>query len=176
MAGKPPNIRLRGLRSPDVPAGFLLGRLPGTGSGEVQLLSMSQLRQFGLASKGDTNAATATLKPENAWFDAGGLLAAAELLGEWAFPRDVTFNTGNADTFFTAILAAASDSDLPLYSNASGSFVQIGHVHYAAGALTGSLVLTSNPMVLAAHDRIRLTAPASPDATLSDLYGLIAGA
>lgn len=48
----PPNIRLRGLRSPGFPTGYILGRI-GQGAGEVQPLSLQHLRGFGLASRGD---------------------------------------------------------------------------------------------------------------------------
>lgn len=44
-----PNIRLRGLRSPAIPPGYILGRT-AKGQGEVELLDLRQLGAFGLAT------------------------------------------------------------------------------------------------------------------------------
>lgn len=48
---KPPSVVVPGLnRGIGVPAGYVLGRLPGTGHGPAQLLSLTHLKQMGLAA------------------------------------------------------------------------------------------------------------------------------
>lgn len=49
MAGIP-KIRLRGLRSPNIPPAVLIGRTPGGKSGEAQLLNIQQLGKLGLVN------------------------------------------------------------------------------------------------------------------------------
>lgn len=171
-----PNIRFRGLRSPRIPRGYLLGR-NDSGDGEVQLLGLQALRRMGLAGRNDVAAVAAALAatPNKAGFSAEGLLAPTELLGEWQFPGPRSFDDTNPSTTLTVLVAPAADMDLPLYSNATGPFVQVGHLHWTAGAYTGSLVLISNPLTLPTWARMRLFSPASPDTTASDFYGLIVG-
>lgn len=120
-------------------------------------------------------AATTSGEPTRAVFFAEGLLASSELLGEWAFPTGVTFDNTNPDSFFTVDIAPTSAVDLPLSANTGAGFVSIGHIHYAAAALTGSLVLTVSPYTLTAHSRLRCQSPAVPDAVGAEFYGFIAG-
>lgn len=48
---KPPKVVIPGLnRGIGVPAGYVLGRLPGTGQGPAQLLSLTHLKQMGVAA------------------------------------------------------------------------------------------------------------------------------
>ena len=166
-----PDITLRGIRA-SLPSGYILGRV-SPGVGQVELLKLSQLiAKSGVGSfPGTGGGSSGPGLPNKASFDAGGLLAPLELLGEWAFAESVTFDDTNTNTFFNSVLPATADCDLPLFVGAS----QIGHIHFPSGSVTGTLVIASNPYVLAAKTRLQLKAPASPDATLSDIYGLMVG-
>lgn len=55
MSIKPPKIAIPGLkRGEGVPAGYMLGRLPNTGRGPAQLLTLAQLRSAGIPLASDT--------------------------------------------------------------------------------------------------------------------------
>ena len=55
MSIKPPKIVIPGLkRGEGIPAGYMLGRLPGTGKGPAQLLSPAQMRAAGIPTASDT--------------------------------------------------------------------------------------------------------------------------
>lgn len=113
--------------------------------------------------------------PNKGGFFAEGLQLGNEMLGEWSFPNSVVFDQAHPSTFFTGIIAATADTDLPLLSNALGSFANIGHLHMAAGAVVGSVVITANPYVLPARTRLQCRAPVVADVTLSDAYLLLVG-
>ncbi len=120
-------------------------------------------------------AASSNANPTRSVFFAEGLLASYELLGEWSFPTAITINQTNPDSFFTAGYAPTAAMDLPVEANTGSGFVSIGHIHFAAAALTGSLVITSNPYTLSAHSRLRCMSPVAMDATGADFYGFLAG-
>jgi len=56
------NIRLRGLRSPNIPSGTIVGRT-GNGNGEAQLLSIQNLRGMGVATHADVSVQIAAANP-----------------------------------------------------------------------------------------------------------------
>ncbi len=47
-----PNIKIRGIRQ-SIPAGYIVGRQSGVGSGDAQLLSLNDLRSLGVATQAD---------------------------------------------------------------------------------------------------------------------------
>lgn len=113
--------------------------------------------------------------PKNFAFFAEGLLAPNELLAEWEMPETLVIDDTNATTFFNTNWPATANTDLPLKALIAGVWTLIGNLHLPASATSGSLVISSNPYTLPAHTRLQLLAPASPDATAADYYGLIQG-
>lgn len=167
----PPRIRLRGLRSPNIPGGYILGRQPGGGSGEVQLLNLQQLRAFGLAPS--TTAAQTAQSAGFGFYD-GGLLAAGELLGTAVFAHDVTFTNGADGNVVTALVPATGTPFMTLVApNALMIPTQVGTINFAG--TVGTVVWSPNPFLLLKGLPLKLFAPASADATLADISGLVVG-
>jgi hypothetical protein len=108
-------------------------------------------------------------------FFAEGLLASSELLAEWSYFEDVILDNTNTDTFFTTTVAAAADTDLPINAFTGGVWTTIGNLHLPAGAMSGSLALTTSPYTLSAQMRIQVLAPAIPDISATDYFVLIQG-
>lgn len=113
--------------------------------------------------------------PCNALLFAEGLLAANELLGEWSFVNTCIIDQNTGSSFYTSGLAATASCDLPLQADIGAGWVPVGSLHMGAGLKSGSLVITSNPLILPSKSRLRCLAPASPDATLADVYAQIMG-
>lgn len=169
----PPRIRLRGLRSPGTPGGYILGRLPGSGQGEVQLLDLNHLRQFGIAA----GAAKQTAITIHGWgFYAGGLLNAGELLGTAVYGFNVTFTTGAAGDTFTALVPAAADAQFTLWTpNALLIPTQVGTIDFPAGSAVGTITWSPDPFLLLKGAQLKLYAPAAADLALADVSGLCYG-
>lgn len=171
----PPKIRLRGLRSPNIPPGYILGRLPGLGgSGEVQLLNLNSLRQFGIAGKQDANSGQTAA---GFGFYDGGLLNAGELLGTAIYSADVTFaNAADGDTVTSLSPAAAIAVFTLIAPNTLGVPTQVGTVTFAAGANVGTIAWSPNPFLLPKGTALKLFAPSPADLSLADVTGLVEGA
>lgn len=109
-------------------------------------------------------------------FNATGLLSAGELLGAGIIPHDTTFDQTNASTEIICTIPATAAADLPIWTTDSfGILYSPGAVHFAAGANTGSLVLSPNPWLYLGKHPIYLYAPNPADTTLSEVMGFIVG-
>jgi hypothetical protein len=155
-------------------AGYIWGRLPGTGDGPVQLLSLADLTgRFGLAS-----AATAkglSLQDAGFNFHEGGLMNASEILGVGTWAADVTFENDNPKTVVNALVAATANASLTMQAIIAGIPTLVGNINFLAGGTVGAVVWSAPPFVNLAGSPFTLFAPASADATLADITGLVVG-
>lgn len=91
---------------------------------------------------------------------ASGVLLSATSAQPWTFPASLTGSYANCDTAPTAAVSC------PIVHIVSGTSTTIGSVNFAIGATSGTFTFTS-AVTTAAGDRIRVLAPASPDATFA---------
>lgn len=167
----PPKIRLRGLRSPNVPPGVLLGRLPGGGTGEVQLLNLQQLRLLGVNTKGSGSAAQAAA---GFGFTVGGKPTADQLIGIGIWGEAITFATADARDVVTALIPATATATFTIWAlNALNVPTQYGTITFAAGVTTATVAWSPNPFALAKGAQLKVYAPADQDATLADISAIV---
>lgn len=108
-------------------------------------------------------------------FNATGLLSAGELLGAGIIPHDVTFDDTNALTTIICAIPPIIDTDMPIWTtDVSNILVNVGSIHVAAHATTGSLVLSPNPWLYIARHPIYLYAP-TVAGTMAEVMGFIVG-
>lgn len=109
-------------------------------------------------------------------FNATGLLSAGETLGAGIIPHDTTFDQTNALTEIICAIPPTSAVDLPIWTTDSSNLLYSpGHIHVAAGATLGSLVLSPNPWLYIGRHPIYLYAPTPADPTFSEVMGFIVG-
>lgn len=109
-------------------------------------------------------------------WNATGLLAAGELIGAGIIPHDTTFNDTDPNIEIICAIPPTSDVDMILQTtDAFGILFSPGTVHVAAGANTGSLVLSPNPWLYLGRHPIYLYAPAIADPTFAEVMGFITG-
>jgi len=170
----PPKIKVRGAaRNKGIPSGYLLGR-SSSGTGDVELLDLAELRGLGVASAGSVAGIGST---HGFGFFAGGLLADGELLGSATYPVDITFATGDAGSSVTSEFPAAASAVMVVQAPdpSSGLFVQVGTFTFAAHSKTATIAWGSGTYTLKAGKVLKLLAPHPADASLANVHGLIVG-
>lgn len=103
-------------------------------------------------------------------FDAPGAPTASMIVFHHVFTQAVTFVASLTGSYVKAGTAATAQTDFDLKKNGSS----IGTVRFAAAGTTASYVSISSSS-WAAGDILTLVAPASPDATIADIWGTLVG-
>ena len=103
-------------------------------------------------------------------FDAPGAPTASMIVFHHVFTQAVTFVASLTDSYVKAGTAATAQTDFDLKKNGSS----IGTVRFAAAGTTASYVSISSSSWVAG-DILTLVAPASPDATIADIWGTLVG-
>jgi hypothetical protein len=103
-------------------------------------------------------------------FDAPGVPTASMIVFHHVFTQAVTFVASLTGSYVKAGTAATAQTDFDLKKNGSS----IGTVRFAAAGTTASYVSISASS-WAAGDILTLIAPASPDATIADIWGTLVG-
>ncbi len=103
-------------------------------------------------------------------FDAPGAPTASMVVFHHVFTQAVTFVASLTGSYVKAGTAATAQTDFDLKKNGSS----IGTVRFAAAGTTASYVSISSS-AWAAGDILTLVAPGTPDSTISDLWGTLAG-
>jgi len=103
-------------------------------------------------------------------FDAPGAPTANMIVFHHVFTQAVTFVASLTDSYVKAGTAATAQTDFDLKKNGSS----IGTVRFAAAGTTATYVSISASS-WAAGDILTLIAPATPDATIEDIWGTLVG-
>lgn len=171
MPARPPQIRIRGLRSNGVPKGYLLGRVD-RGVGDVQLVNGRTMERLGVAS---ARKVSGVANRTGFGFSAGGTLLAGETLGSGTLPHNALFADGNAKTIATAGLTAVVTAVLTLWTtDVSNLPVQFGTITFAASNPIGVVAFTGGSYTVLAGHPIILYAPAVAG-SLGDVTGIVTG-
>lgn len=155
-----------------VPAGYILGRLPGTGDGPAQLLNLRDLTAFGVAS---ASAAGPAAHDAGFGFNDGGLLGAGEYLGAGTWAHDVTFQNGNPGTSVTSLVPANANATFNIQTYIAGILTTVGTIEFLAGTTVGVVTWLSPPVTIPAGVQIKLFAPSPADSTLASVTGIVVG-
>lgn len=167
-------IRVPGLNGRGIPDGYILGRLKGAKHGDVQLLDLNSLRQFGVAS------ANATKKDQSLsgfTFSEGGRMLTNELLGSGSWPHDVTFTNDQAGTLVQCDpgFTATSTNPINIHALISGVDTLVGTITPAVGVLAAAVSWLTSPYVHLAGNALSLRAPSPADATWGNVHGTVTG-
>lgn len=171
----PPKIRIPGLVGRGIPQGYVLGRLRGAHHGDVQLLDLNHLRQFGVASGSSTQAAASIA---GFTFNEQGLMTNKELLGTGSWAHDVTFTNDFPGTLVTADYAAAATAALTIWESIAGTPTHIGDITFTAGGLApihAVVTWVGGLHVVAAGNPVSLYGPTPADLTLGGVHGTVEG-
>ena len=103
-------------------------------------------------------------------FDAPGVPTASMIVFHHVFTQAVSFVASLTDSYVKAGTAATAQTDFDLKKNGSS----IGTVRFAAAGTTATYVSISASS-WAAGDILTLIAPATPDATIADIWGTLVG-
>ena len=103
-------------------------------------------------------------------FDAPGVPTASMVVFHHVFTQAVSFVASLTDSYVKAGTAATAQTDFDLKQNGSS----IGTVRFAAAGTTASYVSISASSWVAG-DILTLIAPATPDATIADIWGTLVG-
>jgi len=154
--------------------GYMLGRLGGHGYGPVELLSLNDLvgPGFGLASAAAAAAGSAV---HGFGFSISGLPGAGQVIGIATFPYQMTFTSADPGDVVNSTVAATGTPAFQMQVQVSGVWTQVGTITWTAAGYVGAVAWTGGSYVLAANTQMRLVAPASQDATLSDISGKVVG-
>lgn len=109
-------------------------------------------------------------------FNTSGALAANELLGAGIIPDDVTFDQTNTRVSIICAVPPTAATDLVIQTtDAFNNLYSPGTIHFAAGAVVGSLVLSPNPWLYIGGHPIYLYAPNPVDTTQRNITGFVVG-
>lgn len=168
----PPRIKVRGAgRAKGIPTGYILGRT-SDGTGDVELLNLTELRKAGIAPVGQVAAADALT---GFGFFCGGLPLDNELLGSASYPNDVSFASGDGSVTAGFAAAATAVMNLKAPDPTTGLPVVVGTFTFAAGSKTAVIAWTGGTYVLKAGKVLSLYAPTPVDASLGDISGTVNG-
>jgi len=170
----PPKIKVRGAaRNKGIPSGYLLGR-SSSGTGDVELLDLNELRDFGVAS---TSSVAGIGGTHGFGFFDGGLLADGELLGSATYPVDITFATGDSGSSVTAEFPASATAVMNVLAPdpSSGLNVVVGTFTFAAHSKIATVAWGTGTYTLKAGSVLKLLAPSPPDAGLANVHGTVVG-
>lgn len=170
-----PDIRIRGVRQ-TIPAGYLLGRLPGSVPGPVQLVSLQDIAQQLIRDAALPNPVPLLLN-EFLGFSGTGLFGANQAYQMPIATRNIVFPSTSAmasqskawcsivpTSNFTVVLV----SNLASYQ-ANGTSV-LCSVLFLAGQPTGTFTYTAGPITIPARTYTWLVMPAVADPTMAGLY------
>lgn len=170
----PPPIKVRGAgRSKGIPKGYVLGRT-SHGTGDVELLSLAELRKIGIASTGDVGQAMdsaasfgfaydrpiSSITPSVALRDVDAgvawTISAAPLFGSHQARIDGAGPT--VSTTFTIKVAGAA----------------VGTFTFAIGAVSATFTIAADAPV-GINETVTIVAPASLNGMSGTLYGTVLG-
>jgi len=160
---------VRGIRD-NIPAPGVIGRLSGSGAAyfiPIQNL-LATLKSFGAVTG---NATPARSSRTGFGFFTSSRYLAGELLGEGIFTVPVSFPLASPASICVSGVAATGTAVLNI--KVGGSVV--GTITFPPGGKTGVIVWSASPYVLPTNTPIQLYAPASADASLSFVTGLLLG-
>lgn len=142
-----PKQRLRGLRSPAVPKGYLLGRL-GTGKGEVELLGLQQLRQLGVASVAEVQNLTFTFleltDTPDAYTGSAGYMVTVKATEDGLEFTPVPSASGTV-TDITAGTGLSATPSNPITTSGTISLASIADARVLANVSGSAAALTATP-------------------------------
>lgn len=153
------------------PSGYIWGR-KSPGNGPVELLNLADLLAFGLASKASASGAAAV---HGFGFSIQGRPGAGQVVGIGSWALQMTFTSAAAGDSVVSSIAATSTATFNILALISGVFTQVGTIVFAAGSTTGAVAFAGGFYQLPANTQLKLVAPASQDATLADISGLVYG-
>lgn len=168
-------IRVPGLSGRGIPEGYILGRLRGAKHGDVQLLDLGHLRQFGVAGGASTKKDQSV---SGFTFNETGLMLANELLGTGSWPHDVTFTNDFTDqTLVQSDFSPTVSGVMRILATILGVPTQVGSITFTAGTppITAAVSWVSSPYVHLAGNPMSLYAPLVANATLANCHGVVAG-
>ncbi len=153
---KPPKIVIPGLnRGAGIPPGYLVGRRPGVGRGQVELLSLRTLQGMGISSKKQN---TSLGHQAGFGFSVEGLPTANEFIGTAVWSRLLTFHNGDAANVVVAAVAATSTAVWRILDNllnlagtitfSAGGTVEHGYIVALIRTTPGVLGLTDTAMTI----------------------------
>ncbi|CAB4132021.1 hypothetical protein UFOVP134_2 [uncultured Caudovirales phage] len=153
-----------------IPSGYLIGRT-SKGQGRLELMGINELTSIGMASNHAVANATSNLPGFN--FNIGGRPAAGEEVGSGTWGHNVIFDPAQVTYTITASIPSTGTAvfDIKVFS---GVYTAIGTITFTSSA-TGVLAWVGEP-VIPAGVQISLWAPASQDATLAGITGIVYGA
>ena len=157
---------------------FVVDNTAGTATLDVIVGSTSITMVIGeiatFFSDGTTNGLDLISNSNAAPFDIGsfyaGVPVASAALMRFVFTRAVTFPSGLTGSQGLLLTAATAQTDVDIQKNG----VSVGTMRWAAAGTVATFIAAS-PISFAIGDEIRLIAPGTADATLSDLYFTLAG-
>ena len=153
------------------PSGYILGR-KSPGNGPVELLNLADLQAFGIASKQQAAAGSAV---DGFGFSICGRTGAAQIICTGVFAKDITFVSLDPGDIVTAGVAATSSAAFSVQAVISGIFTEVGQITFSAAGTIAAVTWNTGQFTLPAGTQLRLVAPASQDATLSNIAGKVVG-
>jgi len=156
----------------NIPSGVLLGRLPGAGKGDVQLLQLGNLQSMGIATQVQIQQQFS--RAGFGFFDSG-VLPSGLLLGSGVWARNVVFGGAGSSYTITSLIPAAATAVFHIYALPGGVPTLIATITFSAGSKVGVLAWTSPPYTLIAGTSLQLYAPSPADTQLASVSGLVNG-
>lgn len=102
-------------------------------------------------------------------YKTSGVPTSSEVLLEFALTRDVIIPASMTNSYFQADVAATAQTDIDVQKNS----VSAGTIRFAAAGTVATFIAAS-PITLTSGDLLTLVAPASADATLAKISGVVA--